>query len=90
MSQQSDAILAKITAQTDALKSVTAAVDGLREGKTTIADEIAALKQKIAEAGASVDLTALEKAVDDHGAIINGLTVAIPTGTPFDPSANRS
>lgn len=88
MSTQSDAILAKITANTDALKSVAAASDALKEGQATIADEIKSLKDQIAAAGVPVDLTALETAVSDQSAVVDGLKAAIPAGTKFDPSAN--
>lgn len=88
--QQADAILAKVTQQTDALKAVQTAVVGLTEGKATIQEEIQALKDQITSAGVSVDLGPLEAAVANHGAVIDGLATAIPAGTGFDPSANRS
>lgn len=89
MSARSDALLAKVTANTDALKSVALAADALKEGHVTIADEIKALKDLIA-AGGDTDaaFTALETAVADQGAVVEGLKTAIPAGTPFDPSAN--
>lgn len=88
MSARSDAILAKITANTDALKSVVLATDALREGQATIADEIKRLKDQIAAGDTDADFTKLETAVTDQGAVVAGLQTAIPAGTKFDPSAN--
>jgi chromosome segregation ATPase len=89
MSARSAAILAQITANTDALKSVATAADALKEGQSTIAAEIAALKAQIAAGGAAdADFAALETAVTDQSAVVEGLKTAIPAGTKFDPSAN--
>lgn len=80
MSAQSDAILAKVTANTDKLQSVSIAVDGLNDQSTSIAEEIARLKALI-EAGQPVDLTALEAKVDEQAALIGGLETAIGANT---------
>ena len=84
MSAQTDAILAKITSNNDALKSIQVSVDALREGNATIAAEIAALKAQIAGA----DFTKLETAVAEQSAVVEGLKTAIPANTPIQPSNN--
>lgn len=83
-----EAILAKVTAQTDTLKAIAASVDALDEGQASISALIADLKAQIAAAGTPVDLGPLETAVDQQGEVIAGLSTAIPAGTSLDPSAN--
>lgn len=73
--------VAKISAQTDILKSVVTAVTTLSEGNATVADEIAALKAQIA-AGGTVDFSPLDQAIADQSTVINSLATAIPANTP--------
>lgn len=73
------AILAAVTANTDVLKSVAVAADGLKEGQADIAAEIAALKAQI---GVQADLGPLETAVAEQGKIIDGLKTAVGSNTP--------
>lgn len=78
-------ILDKVTAQTGVLQSVAVAVDELNGEQATIAEEIARLKKIIEDLGTPVDLTALETAVNEQGAVIDGLKAAIsanPGPTP--------
>lgn len=74
--------LAKITANTNVLKSVSTAVDALKEGQATMADEIKALKDAVA-AGTPPDFSALDAAADEQAAVISGLQTAIPANTPI-------
>lgn len=77
--------LAKITANTDALKAIAAAVDVLDEGQTSIVALIADLKAQIA-AGSQPDFGPIDTALDEQAAVIGGLNQAIPAGTPIEPS----
>lgn len=80
MAKTAEEILAKVTANTDVMKSVQIAVDGLKEGQATIADEIAALKAQVA-AGTTPDFTALEAATDEQGMVVAGLKSAVSANT---------
>ncbi len=88
MSERSDALLAQVTANTDALKSIASAVDVLNEGHATIGEEIAALKEGVKTQGSDVDFSKLEAAVAEQASVIGGLSAAIPAGTPFQASNN--
>lgn len=87
MTKRTDDLLAAITANTDALKSVAMGVSALMEGHATIAEEIAVLKAEIgSESDAS--FSSLESALAEQATIIQGIRTAIPAGTAFQPSNN--
>lgn len=81
-------ILADVTKNTDALKALSVAADGLNEGQSSIEEEIAVLKEQIAALGTPVDLTPLETAVAEQATVIDGLKNAVVKGTVLEPSAN--
>lgn len=76
----SASVLAKITANTDLLRSVALTVDALNEGQDTIVALIADLKAQIA-AGQPTDFTEIEAALDDQGNVIAGAQAAIGANT---------
>lgn len=73
-------ILAKVTANTNTLKSIQAGVTAAAEGHTTIAEEIQALKDQIA-AGQAPDFGPLDAATDEQTTLLEGLATAIPANT---------
>lgn len=73
-------ILAKVTANTNTLKSIQAGVTAAAEGHTTIAEEIQALKDQIA-AGQAPDFGPLDAATDEQTTLLGGLAAAIPANT---------
>lgn len=81
-------ILANVTANTDAIKALGVAADGLNEGQTSIEELIEVLKKQIADLSVPVDLSLLEAAVAEQAQVIDGLKEAVVKGTSFDPSGN--
>lgn len=73
-------ILAAITANTDFAKSTKLAIDGLREGFTTLTEEIADLKRQIAE-GQTPDFTAVDAAIDEQKQVLADTDKAIRANT---------
>lgn len=76
-------ILAKISANTNILKSIDAAANALEEGNANIVALIADLKAQIA-AGTAPDFGPLDAAADEQGTVIAGIadSVQANTGTP--------
>ena len=77
-------VLAKITANTTLLQSITTAATALENGQASISAEIDALKAQIA-AGQPADFTALDAAADAQATVISGIAAAIPANTPAVP-----
>lgn len=70
-------ILAKVTANNDAIESQTAMLVALSEGQADIKSEIAALKA----ANPAVDFTALDAAADKQTTLVAGAGKAIDANT---------
>ncbi len=80
MAETTADIVAKISAQTDILRSIQTAASALAEGHASISDEIADLKAQIA-AGQPPDFTAVDQAIADQSTVIGSIATAIPANT---------
>lgn len=78
----SASILAKVTANTDVLKSVALTADALNEGQSTIEALIAELKAQIASGQTPTDFASLDAALDEQTAVIEGMSAAIAAPKP--------